>query len=233
MRRWIPLLMLGIASGFTHAGDWSEPLKLRLGPDSNACGILLPKPLKPRPVILWLHGGMHSQNTAKGWTAMQALPPFVKPGSYYLCSPSSYVGADWLTPQGLAHIDTLLNYMASHYSVRMDKLIIVGVSDGCLGALRYAKEGRRKVSRFVLFSSYPPLAINSDDLLKDSVYLSTRWDVFQGGRDRLFPSEQVFPLLKEWANANPKVKLHLYPEGEHDFSWYTEHAAPEIRQLFK
>jgi dienelactone hydrolase len=83
-----------------------------------------------------------------------------------------------------------------------------------------------------MFSSCPPLAVNPDDLLKDPVYASTRWDVFQGGRDRLFPTGQVFPLLQAWAKANPKVKLHLYPDGEHDFSWYAEHAAPEIKKLF-
>ncbi len=215
-----------------RADGWSEPLKLRLGSDSNACGIVLPKSPKPHPLILWLHGGMRSPNAEKGWTAEQALPPFLKPGSYYLCSPSAYAGADWLSPEGTAHIDALLDYMARHYPVQMNKLIVVGVSDGCLGALHYASAGKYKPARYVLFSSYPAIVVNPDDLLHRPAYASTRWDVFQGGRDRLFPSEEVFPLLREWAKANPKVRLHLYPEGEHDFSWYMANAAPEIRRLF-
>ncbi len=215
-----------------RANEWAEPIKMRLGPDSNACGILTPKRLKPRPLILWLHGGMRSQNTAKGSEAEKALIPYLKPGSYYLCSPSAYAGADWLSPAGMAHIETLLDYMAKTYPVRMDKLILVGVSDGCLGALRYAREGKRKVVKFALFSSYAPLAVEPGELLRQPAYTTTRWEIFQGGRDRLFPSEQVFPLLREWAEVNPKVKLHLYPEGEHDFSWYAEHAAPEIKRLF-
>jgi len=228
--------VLGVAGVLSlseaRADGWSKPIQLRLGPDSNACGLVLPEPLRSRPLILWLHGGMRSQNMAKGWTAELALPPFLKPGSYYLCSPSAYAGADWLTPEGQAHIDALLDYMARHYPVRMDKLILVGVSDGCLGVLRYANGGKHKPSRYVLFSSYPALAVNPEDLFSLPAYASTRWDVFQGGQDRLFPSEDVFPLLQAWAKANPKVKLHLYPDGEHDFSWYMQNTAPEIRKLF-
>ena len=215
-----------------HAAGWSEPLQIRLGADSNACGIILPKPLKRLPLILWLHGGMRSQKTTKGWEADRFLPPLLKPGSYYVCSPSAYAGADWLTPAGIAHIDALLDYMERHYPVRMKELILVGVSDGCLGALRYAREGGHKPARFILFSSYPPLAVDTDELLHQPAFTSTRWDIFQGGRDRLFPSAQVFPLLRDWAKLNPKVTLHLYPEGEHDFSWYVDHASPEIREIF-
>ena len=218
-----------------EAGEtgWSEPLAIRLGSDSNACGIILPKSLQPHPLILWLHGGMRSGKTTKGWTAEQALPPFLKAGSYYLCSPSAYAGADWLTPAGMAHMDALLDYMEHHYPVQMKGFILVGVSDGCLGALRYAREGKHKPARFILFSSCPPLAVSIEDLLNQPIYTTTRWDVFQGGKDRLFPADQVFPLLRDWAKVNPKVTLHLYPEGEHDFSWYMEHAAPEIKKLFQ
>ena len=229
---FILLFATVLCASQSHANGWSEPLQIRIGADSNACGIILPKPLKPRPVILWLHGGMRSQNSIKGWDAEKALLPYVKPGSYYLCSPSAYFGADWLMPEGMAHIDALLDYLARHYPVRMDKLIIVGTSDGCLGALRYARVGKRKPQRFILFSSCPPLAVDANDLLSNPVYTKTRWDVFQGGHDRLFPSDQMFPLLQNWAEANSQVKLHLYPEGEHDFSWYGEHVAPEIRRLF-
>ncbi len=221
-----------VAAPPVRSQGWGEPLKIRVGADSNACGILLPKSRKPRPIVLWLHGGMRSQNAEKGWTAEQALIPFLKPGSYYLCSPSAHAGEDWLSPKGLEHIEGLLDYMARTYPARMDKLILVGVSDGCLGALRYAREGRRKAARHVLFSAYPPLAVDPQALLDEPVYTTSRWEIFQGGKDRLFPADRVFPLLREWARANPRVKLHLYPEGEHDFSWYAEHAAPEIRRLF-
>ena len=227
-------ILVIVANVFAESGakGWSEIIKVRIGPDSNACGIVLPKPLKSLPLIVWLHGGMRSQNETKGWEAQSAILPFLKPGSYFVCSPSGYAGADWLTPEGMAHIDALIDYMEHHYPIRKDKLIFVAVSDGCLGAIRYASEGKRNPLKYVLFSSCPPLAVDPGAILSQPVYTKTRWDIFQGGRDRLFPSDQIFPLLQEWARVNPRVKLHLYPEGEHDFSWYKENAGLEIRKLF-
>jgi pimeloyl-ACP methyl ester carboxylesterase len=217
---------------FATPARWAEPLKIRVGPDGNACGLMAPNPPAQRGIILWLHGGMRSENHEKGWEAWRALPPFLKPGSYYLCSPSAYAGADWLSPEGVAHIDALLDTVAKLYPVRMERFILVGVSDGCLGALRYAQAGKRKPARFILFSVFPNLAVDQNDLRSLPVFSKTRWDIFQGGRDRLFPSQLVFPALRDWSQGNPKVRLHLYPEGEHDFSWYIEHAGPEIRGLF-
>lgn len=229
----IPYLLLGfVLSANASPAAWGEPVVLRVGPDGNACGLLPPRPLKPRPVILWLHGGMRSARDDKGLTAMQTLRPFLNEGSYYLVSPSAHAGEDWLTPAGLRHMEALLDTLAAAYPVRMDSLIVAGVSDGCLGALHYAAAGKRRPLRFLLFSAYPQIALSEENLLNAPAFRTTRWDIFQGGRDALFPSADVFPLLRKWEKANPRVRLHLYPEGEHDFSWYAEHAAGDIRKLF-
>ena len=225
------LMVLGVNSG---AGEtWSEAKTLRLGPDGNACGLVAPASAKPAGVILWLHGGMRSGTDNKGWTAWQAPLPFLRPGSKYVCSPSAFAGADWLTEAGQAHIEALLDYLDDSTAARLDDLILIGVSDGCLGALRYAKFGKRHPTRFVLISSYPALAVDTATLIRDRAYTFTRWEVFQGGRDRLFPATAVFPLLRVWAGANPKVRLHLYPEGEHDYSWYARQAGGELRKAFR
>ncbi len=215
-----------------QTGDWVAD-RVRIGADSNACGITRPDLPLPRPVVLWLHGGMHAQLRTKGWEAHRQLTRFLTPSAYYLCSPSAYAEADWVSPEGLAHIEALLDYMAANYPrARLDSLIIVGVSDGGLGALRYAKFGKRKPIRTILFSVFPPLILEDKELFSEKAYLSTDWTIFQGGRDAQFPSTQVFPLLKRWSQVNPRVKLHLYPAGEHDFSWFAAHAEEEIRHLF-
>lgn len=235
MKTSLPALLglcLSLVFGASKPARWAETQHLLLGPDQNACGVTVPIPAKRHGIILWLHGGMRSQNPAKGWDAHRALLPFLKPGSYYLCSPSAHAGADWMGPAGMAHIDTLLDYMAKHYPVRMDSFVLVGVSDGCLGALNYARLGKYKPLHFVLFSVAPTLVVDPRDLQTVPAYSASRWDIFQGGHDRLFPAEAVFPVLQAWAQANPKVKLHLYPDGEHDFSWYIDHATPEIKALF-
>ena len=215
----------------THAGS-AEVIKLQVGEDGNAAGILVSNPSKPGPVVMWLHGGMRSGRTDKGPDAVVTLQPFLPVGRGLLCSPSAFGGSDWLQPAGLAHMEALLDSVAARYpGARMDSLIIAGVSDGCLGALHYAARGKRKPLRFVLFSVHPGLVLRPEDLRQNPAFNSTRWDIFQGGKDRLFPSAEVFPMLRNWAKANPRVKLHLYPEGEHDFTWYAANASDEIRKF--
>jgi hypothetical protein len=218
----------------THAAPvhWSAPESLYVDTDRNACGLVHPVPLKPRPLLLWLHGGMRSARQDKGLTAMVALKPFLKDGAYYLASPSAFAGADWTTAAGLRHIEALLDTLAATYPVKMESLVIAGVSDGSLGALRYAMSGTRKPLRFLLFSAYPQILIPEETLLNAAAFRTTRWDIFQGGRDALFPAADVFPLLKKWSASNPKVRLHLFPNGEHDFNWYGAHAPAEIGALF-
>ena len=211
---------------------WSAPEILFVGPDRNACGLIRPEPARPRPLVLWLHGGMGSPRRDKGLTAMQALKPFLKEGSYYLASPSAYEGEEWTTPAGLRHIEAVLDSLQKIFPVKMDSLIIVGVSDGSLGAFYYAAGGKHRPLRFLLFSVYPQLLLTEEDLVEVPAFQTTRWDVFQGGRDALFPADEVFPFLNNWRGTNPRVRLHLFPEGEHDFNWYGAHAPHQIKALF-
>ena len=212
----------------------AEVVRLQVGTDGNAAGILVSNPTRPGPVILWLHGGMRSARMDKGPDAVVTLRAFLPAGRGLLCSPSAHRGSDWTQAEGLAHMEALLDSVAARYPrARMDSLVVAGVSDGCLGALHYAARGRRKPLRFLLFSVHPALVVTSEQLRADPAFSTTRWDIFQGGNDRLFPAVEVFPILKDWARANPRVKLHLYPEGEHDFSWYAMNTPNEIRATLK
>jgi hypothetical protein len=221
------------ASGFAPA------LHVRIGPDSNACGISVPGPdpsgsgrKRKRPLIVWLHGGMGGRNPEKGFESHRALTPFVGPSDFYLCSPSAFLGQEWTRPQGIAHVDALIDYLVSRYPVDATDITLAGVSDGCLGVIAYCMRGKREIRRRVLISSAPQLALPLESLAGQAGFAKGTWDFFQGGRDRLFPSEQVIPYLRQWAKLYPNARLHYYPEGEHDFSFYAEHAADTLRNVF-
>ncbi|MEO7776372.1 MAG: hypothetical protein ABIY63_02500 [Fibrobacteria bacterium] len=222
-------------------------LHLFLGQDSNACGITLParpaasgaggavgparKAARKPGLIVWLHGGMGGRNREKGLEAHRALLPFVAPGAYYLCSPSAFGGAEWPTPHGIAHIDALLDYMAAHYDFDQGDINLVGVSDGNLGIIAYSLNGKRGLHRRVLISSAPQLVLPPESLPGQARFGTGSWDFLQGGRDRLFPSDQVIPYLQRWEALYPNAHLHYFPEGEHDFSFYSENAADLLKGL--
>lgn len=242
-----PLALLFFYSHPLRANETSPPtLHLWLGPDSNACGITVPQLLtnpksgtqSPKKLsqrlglILWLHGGMRSGNREKGLEAHRALIPFLKGDAYYLASPSAFAGEDWLTLKGQEHIENLITYMLEHYEIDSSNINLVGVSDGTLGVIEYSKQGHHKINRRVLISCNPQIVLPFDSLAGRANFATGTWDFFQGGRDRLFPANQTIPYLQEWERAYPNTQLHYFPDGEHDFSFYSNHAAHLLQEIF-
>ncbi len=215
------------------------PIRIQLGPDQNICGItepeirLNPNSKKKLGLIIWLHGGMRSSNHEKGAEAHRAILPFIDANKYYLASPSAFGGQDWLTPQGLAHIDTLIHYMLGHYPIDPADINMVGVSDGTLGTIAYSLNGHYSLHRRILISCFPQIVLPMEQIQSPGLAsLKTgSWDFFQGGHDRLFPIDQVLPFLQTWEKNYPNVHVHYFPEGEHDFSFYAEYAQAELKKL--
>lgn len=206
-------------------------IRLEIGPDRIVCGVTVPAKIVRKPgLILWFHGGMRSRNREKGLEAHRQLLAFVDPSRFVLASASAFAERDWLNPASLATVDALIDTLHALYPLGSD-LRLVGVSDGCLGVIRYASTGRRRPGRMVLVSSLPQLAVTAEQLRSDPRLREGQWDFLQGGRDRLFPSQVVLPFLTDWESLNAKARLHFYPEGEHDFAYYATHAAPLLRSL--
>jgi pimeloyl-ACP methyl ester carboxylesterase len=224
-----------------RAADAASPpapatVHARIGPDGNACGITPPAGGAPRSgkagLIVWLHGGMRSQNREKGLEAHRGWLPFLPPRRYYVASPSAYAGAEWTAPQGLAHIEALIDQMLKSYPIDSGDVNLVGVSDGCLGVIAYSLRGARPVRRRVLISSAPQLVVPPENLPGQARFAQGAWDFVQGGRDRLFPADQVLPYLERFRALYPNARVHAFPDGEHDFSWYAGHAPELLRSFF-
>lgn len=211
-------------------------LHVRIGPDGNACGISLPAGGAPKGrkagLIVWLHGGMRSANREKGLEAHRGWLAYLPARRYYVCSPSAYGGADWLTPQGQGHIEALIGHMLESYPIDPADISMIGVSDGSLGVIAYSLRGSRPLRQRVLISSAPQLVLPAENLPGQARFSQGTWDFVQGGKDRLFPADQVMPYLDRFHALYPNARVHAFPEGEHDFSWYAEHVPDLLRGFF-
>jgi predicted esterase len=216
-----------VAKTHSPADLW---LKVKIGPDSNACGITLPSATQPKglPIVLWLHGGMRSRNTEKGWTAHRAALEWVAQEKAYFLSPSAFAGADWLSESGIRHIDGCLDYLRQHFPVQASPIWAIGVSDGTLGVIRYSLSGKYPLQRRVLISTYPDLALPANQVASHPQLQAGTWDVFVGGADRLFPAPQVVQACQLWSRQLKQFHLHFEPKGEHDLSWWMLNQKPQL-----
>lgn len=219
-------------------------LRFEVGPERIVCGVTAPDAATAgkstrkigRPalgLIVWFHGGMRSPNREKGLEAHRPLLSFVDSEAYVLASPSAFAGRDWLVPAALLTTDALIDSLLSLYPIDPADISLVGVSDGSLAVIRYGLEGRRSIRRKVLVSSLPQLALSPQDLSARRRLAEGRWDFLQGGKDRLFPARNVAPFLREWERVYPNAHLHWFPDGEHDFGYYANHAPDLLRDLLK
>jgi pimeloyl-ACP methyl ester carboxylesterase len=234
--RSAPSPALAPRTASTAPSEAPPTLHLRIGADSNACGISLPAGGAPKGgkagLIVWLHGGMRSPNREKGLDAHRGWLAYLPARRYYVCSPSAYGGADWLTPQGLGHIEALIKHMLKAYRIDPGDISMVGVSDGSLGVIAYSLQGRWPLRHRVLISSAPQLVLPLENLAGQARFAQGTWDFVQGGKDRLFPADQVMPYLDRFHTLYPNAQVHAFPEGEHDFSWYAEHEPALLRSFF-
>lgn len=242
LRIFYKTLVLGFLGTLAYSPIRSETLSqypaaihIKMGADSNLCGITTPsvKPAHKIGLIVWLHGGMRSANHVKGAEAHRAILPFINPKAYYLCSPSAFGGEDWLTPQGQAHIEALIGYMLAHYPIDSANINMVGVSDGTLGVIAYSTQGKRELRRRILISTFPQIVLPVESLGGRLKFATGTWEFLQGGQDRLFPVNQVLPYLKRWETLYSNAHLHFFPDGEHDFSFYSAHAPQLITGFFE
>jgi pimeloyl-ACP methyl ester carboxylesterase len=132
----------------------------------------------------------------------------------------------------MAHIELLIDYMLKNYPIDAGDVNMVGVSDGCLGVVSYSLQGSRPLRHRVLISSAPQLVLPMESLPGQARFSQGTWDFVQGGKDRLFPADQVFPYLSQFHALYPNSRVHAFPEGEHDFSWYIENAPDLLRTFF-
>jgi predicted esterase len=219
------LILLPCCGVFAATAKPAQWLQIHIGPDSAACGFTIPNnPHSHKlPVLLWLHGGMRSANPEKGFTAHRAALELVPADSFYFVSPSAYAQADWLSDQGIQHIDQALQWVFSHYPARPDSIIAMGVSDGTLGIIRYTLQGRYPLARRILVSTFPDLALPANQVPQAASLRHGSWDIFVGGQDRLFPNGPVMTSLEVWRQAIPRLTVHFEPLGEHDVSWWFTH----------
>ena len=173
------------------------------------------------PVVVWFHGGMSSGNCAKGLVAGADLAKLY-PGKIVV-SVSACRENHWVTKPMIDAVDAALDSVAVRRGSPVDRVSLVGVSDGSLGVLVYSLEGRRTVEDRLLMSSFGGFLGEPFTLASPKKMQSGRFRFLQGGNDRLYPSGKTVPWITEFCkDVQVDCELRFDPEGEHDWSYWKD-----------
>lgn len=175
------------------------------------------------PVVVWFHGGMSSSNCAKGLVAGGSFADFYE--KKIVVSVSACRENHWVTKGMMDAVDAALDSVAALRKSPVDKVSLVGISDGSLGVLVYSLEGRRAVDDRLLMSSFGGFLGEPQAIASQMKMHSGRWRFLQGGKDRLYPSGKTVPWITEFCKTvQVDCELRFDPEGEHDWSyWWNKH----------
>jgi pimeloyl-ACP methyl ester carboxylesterase len=239
MNRFVFAVSMLLASAFVFAAPDTLSVPVGNSSDLSLTGIWWPKSTNVKksqkakrvnavhsndaqtPVVVWFHGGMGSGNCAKGLVAGSSFAELYP--EKIVVSLSACRENHWVTKGMVDAVDAALDSVAARRKSSVERVSLVGVSDGSLGVLIYSLEGRRSVDDRLLVSSFGKLLGEARAIAgaNDARMRLGRWRFLQGGKDRLYPSEQTVPWIESFCGGvQSDCALRFDPEGEHDWSYW-------------
>lgn len=198
----------------------------------SPAGIWWPKKIKKASVVVWFHGGMSSGNCAKGLVAGADFAELYP--EKIVVSVSACRENHWVTKAAINAVDAALDSVAAKRGAPVEHVSLVGVSDGSLGVLVYSLEGRRAVDDRLLMSSFGAFLGGAVELAAPKKMQVGRFRFLQGGKDRLYPSDQTVPWITEFCKVvQVDCELRFDPEGEHDWSYWKGKRMDWIREAIR
>jgi predicted esterase len=169
-----------------------------------------------------LHGGVggrtSNQPTGNGEVRI--------PGAEQIyITPYSWNAAPWWGDAQVENLRAILDKVKREYNVNENRVVVSGVSDGGTGAYFI---GMRETTRF---ASLLPLNAFIMVLTNTSIDDGRSFPenlrnkplfVINGGRDRLYPTENVGPSVEYLAARGVETSYYPQPEGEHNTRWWTD-----------
>ena len=208
-------------------------------PDGHArpAWVTLPEsydPTRRYALLVQLHGGVSGvpadrvEGTAERWPSLfDADTQDVIVACPAADCPRTGQEARWWRNGGQQNVMALIRYLRCTYNINDDRIFLTGHSDGGSGTFAMAARRPDNFAGFLPMCGEPRVP-PSDGV---TVWLQNFGDshiyAINGGRDQLYPGEQVRTAI-DTSNANgARIEFKLYPEAGHDLS-YLEAEAPGI-----
>ena len=181
------------------------------------------------PVRVSLHGGVGREPPPAGRQPDRPLTNRIPGGSEIVIHPRAWAQAEWWRAGQVANIARLLDRVKRDYNVDESHVYITGISDGGTGVYFFAMRSATPWAACLPLNGHPLVLANPDVGADGELFpgnlANCPLHAVNGGRDRLYPAASVQPFIDMFRKGGIAVDWDVYPEANHDTSWWPEERA--------
>jgi dienelactone hydrolase len=180
-------------------------------------------------VRIQLHGGVggRATNAPVGNGTVGALTG----AEQIYIVPYAWADAPWWSPDQVMNLAAIVDRVKRLYNVDENRVVLSGVSDGGTGALYVAMRETTPFASVLPLNGYLlVLALRDidDGLIFANNLRNKPIFAVNGGRDPLYPTRVVDPIIEHLKRGGVTVDYHPQPNAAHNTAWW-----PEIKEVFE
>jgi len=222
-------LKVGRPYGAERSGRVELPTTVRLQHLDNVAEV----PAEYTPASRWalrvsLHGGVGREAPKPGET-IRPLANRIPGAPEIVLHPRAWAETEWWRKEAVDNIYTLVDRLKRRYNIDERRIYLTGISDGGTGAYFFAMRSATAWAACMPLNGHPSVLANPDTGVDGELFsgnlVNCPLHAVNGGRDRLYPAASVAPLIEMFKKGGIPVSWQVYPEANHDTSWWPEERA--------
>ena len=186
-------------------------------------------PARRYQVRFQLHGGVmgRSDNKERG---TGEIGPLAGAEQFYVL-PFSWDDQPWWSDDNILNLNQIIDTLKRTWNVDENRIALAGVSDGATGSYYIAMRDTTPFASFLPLNGFIMVLASGeidDGRIFPNNLLNKPLFVVNGGRDRLYPTDDTEPFTMHLKNSGVEIDYHPQPEGEHNTKWW-----PEVKDSFE
>jgi dienelactone hydrolase len=176
-----------------------------------------------------LHGGVGREAPGPGSAPGRPLTNRIPGSPEIVLHPRAWSGTEWWKKEQVDNVDALVDRLKRRYNVDEAHIYLTGISDGGTGAYFFAMRSATTWAACLPLNGHPSVLANPDVGADGTLFagnlVNCPLHAVNGGRDRLYPASSVAPLVDMFKKGGIRILWQVYPDANHDTSWWPEERA--------
>ncbi len=183
-------------------------------------------PAKPMALRVNLHGGVGRKSPEAGGQAARPLGNGTPLEHEIVILPRAWGDSPWWSVKQIDNVLGLLNRVKQDYNIDESRVYISGGSDGGTGSYFFGMREATPWAAFVPLIGQPLVLADPRTKVEGQLYAGNLVNcpiyAVNGGRDPLYPSVTLEPIMSMFRRGGVNLVWQVYPAGEHNTSWWPE-----------